>query len=120
MTQGEALVWTVLLELPPLAALAVFWGKRGADLGRVAVVGVAGTLITHPFAWPLGRAAAEALGVPLGLGAVEVVVALVEGALLWRFAGLEVRQAFGAAALINGWSTLVGLVPWMWRTGLLG
>ena len=112
MSQAVALLLSVLLELPVVFALVLLlrWVPR-AQLGRLALVGAAVTLLTHPFAWhgfPFLREAIPSYW-PRAF-VIEGGVAVVEGLLYAWLMRLPVwkGQVLGWAA--NGFSYGLGLV----------
>jgi hypothetical protein len=83
MTQLQALLLSILIEVPVVLALAQVLGV-GARVGwrRLALVGCAATLLTHPFAWHGFPVLAEAVpNYPLRALIIEGGVATVEGLL---------------------------------------
>ena len=115
MSQLEALLLSLLLEVPLVMLLARFALRaRPVPAGRLLVVALAATLITHPFAWHgFGwmRPYLPAFW-PRAL-IIEGAVAVVEGALYATFArqGALRGQLLGWSA--NAFSFLSGL--WLMR-----
>lgn len=112
MTQGVALLLSLLFELPLVFGLVALgrWVPR-ARWGRLLLVGVAATLVTHPFAWH-GFGLLRELVPPYWWRAalIEGGVAVVEGLIYAAFLGLRWwrGQLLGWAA--NGFSYGLGLV----------
>jgi hypothetical protein len=111
MTQAQALLLSLLIEVPVALALCAWWGP-GAHRGlrRVALTGLAATLLTHPFAWALLPALHGHLPRYARWLLVEGGVAVIEGLLFWRLGGLHPYrgQLIGWAA--NALSFGVGLL----------
>lgn len=112
VTQPQALALSIAIELPVVLGLALGlrWIPR-ARLRRLLLVGVAATLLTHPFAWHGLPGLREVL--PLFWARallVEGLVAVVEGLLYARLLGLRLArgQALGWAA--NATSFGLGLL----------
>ncbi|MCB9795597.1 MAG: hypothetical protein H6741_23080 [Alphaproteobacteria bacterium] len=104
MSELQARLLTLLIEVP--LVLGVVWLKQWADdrrhWGRILVVAVAMSLITHPFAWKLNGDLVPYFGNPWArIAFIELIVALVESLLLWRWARLELRGAFALGFFVN-------------------
>lgn len=111
MTQAQALLLSLLLELPVALALCAAWGPGAhGGLRRVALTGLAATLLTHPFAWT----ALPALHAHLPLWArsllVEGGVAVIEGLLYSRLGGLSAGRGQLVGWIANALSYGVGLI----------
>jgi hypothetical protein len=112
VSQGEALLLSLLLELPLVLAISALlaWVPR-ARLGHLLLVGASATLLTHPFAW-------HGFGIIRGLVPdywaravlIEGGVAVVEGLLYSRLmtVGWARGQVLGWVA--NAFSFGLGLV----------
>ncbi|MCB9780612.1 MAG: hypothetical protein H6742_18740 [Alphaproteobacteria bacterium] len=108
MTQLQALGLTLLFELPVVALLCARWKP---DWARLMVVAAAASLVTHPFAWHGIRALQAATGSFAVAAAVgEPLVALVEGLLYAKVAGLGWRRGLFVGAAANAFSFGLGLV----------
>jgi hypothetical protein len=93
MTQLEALILSLALEVPVAVGLAAGMGLRRGPaahrgLGRVGVTGLAATLLTHPFAWTLLPGLEDILPLWARILLVEGGVAVVEGLMFARLAGM--------------------------------
>lgn len=100
MNQGQALLLSLLLEIPTALALCALWGPAAhRGLGRVALTGLAATMLTHPFAWTLLPGLHAVLPFWARALLVEGGVAVIEGLLFSRLAGLS-----GARGQAVGWS----------------
>ena len=116
MSQLGALLLSVLVEAPLAAAAGARCGKRGArELGRMACIALAATLLTHPLAWWANRLLAAALPFAPRALLIELGVVLVEGLLFAWLARLARTRGLLVAALTNGASFGVGLVVYFWR-----
>lgn len=109
MTQTQALLWSLAVEVPIAVALA-----GGADRRRVLGVALAATLLTHPFAIAGFAALRPHLPYAARAAVVESLVAAIEGALYLRVAGLPPGRAFATSALANAASYLSGLALRTW------
>ena len=111
MTQAQALLLSLLIEVPAALALCAWWGP-GAHRGlrRVALTGLAATLLTHPFAWTLLPALHGHLPRWARWLLVEGGVAVIEGLLFARLAGLDLRRGQVVGWTANALSFGVGLV----------
>jgi hypothetical protein len=130
MTQLEAMALSIAIEVPVATGIAAAGGfVRGRDgwlrlavVGvaatlithpgrdgwlRLAVVGVAATLITHPLAW--GAAHALPGDWWLRLAVVEVAVALVESFVYGVGAGLSPSRALTLGVGSNLVSAMIGV-----------
>ncbi len=109
MNQTQALLWSLAVEVPLVVALG-----RGVDRRRLLGVALAATLLTHPFAIAGFAALRPHLSYAARAVVVESVVALVEGALLFRVGGLPPGRAWGASVAANAASYLSGLALRTW------
>ena len=118
MTQLQALGLTLLFEVP-LVVLVVLLARWPAERGRLVLVSLACSLLTHPFAWH-GIRAARALIPEFWPRALvgEVLVALVEGLLYAKLARLGWGRGMLLGFLANAWSFGLGL--WISRYLLSG
>ena len=109
MNQLQAMLLSLLIEVPVVLVLAALfkWIPR-ADLWRLALVAVAATLLSHPFAWY----ANEHLGGTFAVRAtiIEVSVTLLEAALYAWLGRLGVWRGLTVSAAANGASFGVGLL----------
>lgn len=109
MTQLQAMLLSVLFELPVVLALGLRRRPAGTPWTRLALVGVAMTLITHRFAWTLNQELAAWPFAPRA-ALVEGLVVLLEGALLARWARLGWRDGYAVALVANATSFGLGLL----------
>ncbi len=109
MSQLEAMLLSLLVEVPLALGLAALlrW-TRGAELGRLALVALSATLISHPFAW----FANEHLTIywPARAAIIEVSVTLLEAALYAWLGRLGPWRGLAVSALANGGSFGIGLL----------
>lgn len=110
MTQLQALLLSILLEVPVVVALARLLGVD-TPLRRLVLTACAATLLTHPFAWHGFRVLSGVFpSYWVKAGVIEGGVAVVEGLLYWRVAGAGFGrgQALGWAS--NAFSYGIGLL----------
>lgn len=111
MSQPVALLLSLLLEVPLLLAIARY--KRWCDLRQLLIVGLAATLLTHPFAWTGALWIYSYLPFPWGWLVIELAVTLAEAGLFRGFVGVSWQRALILSGLANGFSATVGLVLFM-------
>jgi hypothetical protein len=100
MNQLTALVLTLGIEVPVALGLGAAWGLLGdGGGGRILRIALAGTLLTHPFAWHLLPALHGVLPLFAQLLLVEGGVAVIEGGLYGRFTPF----GYGRGQLV-GWA----------------
>lgn len=104
MIQAEALMWTLLLELPIVVAAAHGWRLAWR---RALLAGCLASGLSHPLAWTLAMAMPEA-AYRWGWYAIEVGVWAFEALLLGRVMGLTPGRAATLSLVANGFSALVG------------
>lgn len=109
MTQPEAMLLSLLIEVPVVAALGLGRVAPGGPWRRLVLVGVAMTLITHRFAWVLNEQLA-AWPFVARAALIEGLVVLLEGALLARWGRVGWSQGYGLALVANAASFAGGLV----------
>ena len=116
MTQLQALLLSILIEVPVVLALArALGGLERVGWRRLVVVGCAATLLTHPFAWHGFSVLRDVVSpYPLRALVIEGGVAVVEGLLYGTVGrmGLARGQALGWAS--NAVSYGIGLVLFRW------
>jgi hypothetical protein len=111
MTQLEAMAATLAIEACAGALLAP---KLGRQRWKVALVLVAGSLCTHPFAWASNQALAAHWAFAPRAALIEVVVAIVEGAMLALALRVAWRPALATGFAVNAASFGLGLLWWWW------
>lgn len=104
MTQITALALSLAVEVP----VALLLARRWAPWGRVAVVAIAATLLTHPFAW-LANGWIP-LPFPPRAAIIEVSVAVVEAVIYARFVPLGAWRGALVSAVANAASFGLGLI----------
>lgn len=110
MTQLEALLLSLMVEVPVVALLAWrFAGARGSRLAPVALAAVAATLLTHPIAWWLNTAGLRGMPFATRAAVIEAGVVVAEGGLLMVLLGWRWRRSVGVSALANAVSFAVGI-----------
>jgi hypothetical protein len=112
VTQLQALLLSVALELPVALLLCARWGPAAhGGLRRVALTAVAATLLTHPFAWTWLPGLRGVMPTWARTLLVEGGVSVVEGLLYWRLGGLSPTRGqavgWGANALSYGVGMLI-------------
>ena len=116
MTQLQALLLSLMLELP-VVFLCVGVGRWLPRTGwrRLVIVGLAATLVSHPFAWA-GFGVLRPVLPSFWLRAllIEGAVALFEGVLYARVARLGWLRGLAVGLAANAWSFGVGLVIMEW------
>lgn len=116
MIQLNALLLTLIVEVPLAAASGALFGKRGVrELGRMGAIALAASLVTHPVAWWANRLLVAALSFAPRALLIELCVVIVEGLLFARLARLGLLKGLIVAALTNGASFGIGLVVYYWR-----
>ncbi len=114
MTQLDALLLTLVIELVvgmPLL-LATRWVERRA-WWRAALLLVAASLLTHPFAWRANVAWLSAWPFERRALVIELAVAAVEAAVLAAGLRLSLLRALATSASMNAASFILGL--WLAR-----
>ena len=114
MSQGAALLLTIVLEL---MAAACWWRIHPAPqvaLKRLMLVTVTVSLITHPFAWWANYTLVGVFTRWTRVGLIELGVVVVEGALFFYLVPMLARRAFPLAFLTNATSFGVGLIILAW------
>lgn len=111
MTQTQALLASLLLEVPLVLgiAAALGWARGRRALLRLMLVACAATLVTHPFAWHAFRGLAPFLAYWPRAALIEGAVALTEGLLFARVAALGGRRGLLLGFVANGFSYGVGI-----------
>ena len=114
MTQTQALLASLVLEVPLVlgVAAALGWCRGRGPLVRLLLVACAATLVTHPFAWHAFRGLAPLIDYWPRAALVEGAVALTEGLLFARVAGLGARRGLALGFSANAFSYGLGLVLW--------
>lgn len=123
LSYPAALAGTLLVEVPlysallPRLAAAPSGGASALSPRRAAVIGVVVNVVSHPLLWfvltPVGAwVGAETV---VALVVAEVVVWLLEAALVRALTPVPGPAALGVAALANLASLAVGL--WLWALG---
>lgn len=90
----------------------VFGGRRGGlPLWRVAIVAVAASLVSHPFAWSGNRALVGTWSLPTRYAVIESAVVVVEALVFRVTLGVRPGAALVTSLVANAASFGVGL----WR-----
>ena len=109
MSQTEALLLSIVLEVP-LALLIIWRVTRGDfDRRRLVLIAVGVTLLTHPFAWELNQDLAHVAMVPR-MAFIECAVVFVEGLIYGHWGRLGWIRGFAVSAAANAFSFGVGLL----------
>lgn len=111
MTQTQALLASLALEVPLVLGIAagLGWARGRRPLLRLLLVACAATLITHPFAWFGFRGLAPFLSYWPRAAVIEGAVAVTEGLLYARVAGLGARRGLVLGFVANAFSYGVGI-----------
>lgn len=109
MTQATALALTLAIELPLVLLLAALL-RWHPSWPRLVLVALASSLLTHPFAWNGIRTLQPYAPFWLRAGTIELLVALVEGAMYSRLVPLGWRRGMLAGLLVNAGSFGLGLL----------
>lgn len=114
MTQLQALLASLALEVPLVMGLAVGlgWARGRKPVVRLLLVSLAATLVTHPFAWNAFRGLAPFLDYWPRAVLIEGMVALTEGLLYARAAGLGAKRGLLLGFLANAFSYGLGILLW--------
>lgn len=112
MNQLQALLISLLLEVPLVVGIAVGlrWSRGRGPVSRLLLVSLAATLVTHPLAWSSFHVLAPVSGYWPRVLLIEGAVALAEGFLYARFAGLGGRRGLLLGVLANAFSYATGLL----------
>ncbi|MES2681905.1 MAG: hypothetical protein V4650_00150 [Pseudomonadota bacterium] len=108
LSQNEALVLTLLIELPVVFAV---WEINKKRFFRAGMAGLLATGLTHPLAWSL----ASRLGAQdylHGFYLIEIAVVAVEAIVIGYVMPCSWRVAIGTSVLANGLSASVGCFLW--------
>jgi len=100
VSQIEALLLTIAVEVPVGLAAALVMGPKPIVWSRMVVALLAVSLATHPIAWWLAGEW-RAWPFPLRAAVIEACVVIVEAGLLWVAVPLAPGRAFAVAAAIN-------------------
>ena len=111
MGQLGALLLSLAIEVPAAVALARLarWLAPG-QWRRLALTGVAATLLSHPFAWFGNRALAALLPFAPRAAVIESCVVLFEALLYWRLTPLALRRGLLVSLVANALSFGIGLL----------
>lgn len=110
MSQITALFMTLSIEVPLVLLTAWIWRARvGVSWTTVALVTVAASLVTHPFAWYINGALSGVVSFALRATFIEAFVVLAEMVILAVFAKMAWRTALTASFVANMSSFGAGL-----------
>lgn len=107
MTQTEALLLTLALEVPFVLAVGWRWVE---DRRQLVAIACAASLLTHPFAWHAWAWLGPETPIVARSVVVEGAVAVAESALYARALGLPVRRALALGFGANAFSFGLGLL----------
>lgn len=109
MSQLEAMLLSLAVEVPVALALAVLLTRAPrVKLWRLALVAVAATLVSHPFAWYANTHLGGTF--PVRAAIIEVSVTVLEAALYAWLGRLGVWRGLAVSTAANGASFGVGLL----------
>lgn len=109
MTQTQAFLLTLAIELPLVFAGAWASAAPRAAWRRLPLVALAANALTHPLLWLVDPALAPHVGRWLRWGVLETAIAVVEGLAYAYAAGLGARRGLALGFLANAVSFGVGL-----------
>ena len=110
MTQTDALLLSLALEVPIVVALVAWRRWAPGRLGVVALAAVGATLLTHPLLWMLDPSVLPPWPGGLRYALPEVAIALIEGAVYAWPAGLGPRRGMMLSVMANALSYGTGLL----------
>ena len=110
MGQLGALLLSLAIEVPVALALAALlrWLQPG-QWRRLALTGLAATMLSHPFAWASNRALGALLPFAPRAALIESCVALFEALLYWRLTPMPLRRGLIVSLVANALSFGAGL-----------
>lgn len=107
--QSFALLLTLFVE----GIIVVFLLRRQIpSYKRLLVLGIAPTLITHPFLWSATIMVQRYLSYGWTVFGLETIVVFIEGFIIAFIARISFRHSLTTSALANVCSTAVGLGIW--------
>jgi hypothetical protein len=109
VSQLQALILTVAIEVPVAILLLGRWGSRVA-WHRVALAAAGASLVTHPLAWWANTAALAAWPFAARATLIEVAVAAAEALILAWALAVTARRAAVVSIAMNAASFAVGLM----------
>ncbi|MBL9086077.1 MAG: hypothetical protein JNM10_02955 [Planctomycetia bacterium] len=109
MTQTQAFLLTLAIEVPVVCAGAWASAAPRATWGRLPFVAIAASALTHPLLWLVDPALAPHVGPAVRWAVLETTIAVVEGLGYAYAAGLGVRRGLALGFLANAVSFGVGL-----------
>ena len=109
MTQTEALLLTLAIEVPIAVSLVTWrrWAPR--RLVVVALASIAASVITHPLLWLIDPMLRASLDTPVRWALLESLIVLVEASVYALAVGLNARRALVTSFVANATSFGVGL-----------
>ena len=110
MTQTTAFVLTLLIEIPIVVGVVRLSRWAPGALGRVALLAVGASLLTHPLLW-LARDHVQTLP---SLLLAELLITLIEALVYALAGGLGFWRGLLLSALANGASFGAGLATQFW------
>ena len=115
MTQTEAFLLTLAIELPVAIGLATGLRWAPGSVLRLAASALAASALTHPILWIVDPLLGPAIATPVRWGLLESAIALVEAAVYRAGAGLPARRALAVSIAANAASFAVGLIVYASR-----
>jgi hypothetical protein len=115
VTQTQAFLLTLVVELPLVALGAWLSGAPRGRLGPLLVVALAANALTHPLLWIVDAALAATLATPHRWTLLETAVVVVEGSAYAAIARLGWARGLLLALLANAASFGAGL--WIYAHG---
>lgn len=108
MTQLEALLLSLLIEVPVVLGVAVVGGWLPGERTRLAAIATAATLLTHPVVWNAWFVLQPHLGWTATAALLEGSAVVVEAGVYAGF-GLSPRRALLVSFVANATSFGIGL-----------
>ncbi len=110
MSQFQALILTLSIEIPIVMAIAWLWRSRvEADWETIIMVTAAASLLTHPFAWYFNEMLIGVVRFAVRAAVLETFIVLAEMVILAVFARMAWRTALTASFVANMASFGAGL-----------
>lgn len=110
MTQTQAYLLTLAIEVPIAVGLAAWRRLAPGRLRRVALAGVAASSLTHPLLWLVDPLLWDTFDTPARWGLLEAAITLVEGAVYSLALGWRARTGLLVSLIANAVSFGVGVV----------
>ena len=110
MSQTEALLLTMAIEVPIAVSLVAWRRWAPGRLAIVALASIAASVVTHPLLWLVDPMLHSSIDTPARWALLETAIVLVEAGVYAVGAGLTPRRALVTSFVANAASFGVGLV----------